>query len=107
MEFREVLGMLGTLAALSVAGSAVRLVDAELVEVRDTPAVEQPVPAGSQDYRPENTDVRVVPPSVNPESRLQEVRLERPEVAAPPLWGPPLAEGGVRGHFRNCREALA
>ncbi len=30
MEIREVLGMLGTLAALSVVGSAVQLVDAEI-----------------------------------------------------------------------------
>ena len=106
LEIREVLGMMGTLAALSVAGSAVQRVDADLVEVRVTPTLEQPVPAGLQPDRPEAAILRVSPPSVAPGSRLQEVRLERPEVVAPPLKCPPLGEGGVRGHLPNCREIL-
>ena len=106
LEIREVLGMMGTLAALSVAGSAVQRVDADLVEVRVTPMMEQPVPDGLQPDRPEAAILPVAPPSVAPESRLQEVRLERPEVVAPPLKCPPLGEGGVRGHLPNCREIL-
>lgn len=103
MEIREVLGMLGTLAALSVVGSAVQLVDAEIVEVRDTPTVEQPV---SVDVPNVSVDVRVAPPAVTPSRDLEEVRLQRPEVEAPPFRCPPLGEGGVRGHLRNCREIL-
>lgn len=104
LEIREVLGMMGTLAALSVAGSAVQLVDADLVEVRGTPTVEQPAPAGLQPDQPAAVPLRVAPPSVTHGSRLQEVRLERPEVVAPPLKCPPLGEGGVRGRLPNCRE---
>ena len=103
MEIREVLGMLGTLAALSVVGSAVQLVDAEIVEVRDTPTVEQPV---SVDVPNVSVDVRVAPPAVTPSRELEEVRLQRPEVEAPPFRCPPLGEDGVRGHPRNCREIL-
>ena len=103
MEIREVLGMLGTLAALSVVGSAVQLVDAEIVEVRDTPTVEQPV---SVDVPNVSVDVRVAPPAVTPSRDLEEVRLQRPEVEAPPFRCPPLVEGGVRGHLRTCREIL-
>ena len=80
MEIREVLGMLGTLAALSVAGSAVQMLDAEIVEVRDTPTVEQPV---SVDVPDVSADVRVAPPAVAPLSDMQEVRLNRPDVVAP------------------------
>jgi hypothetical protein len=101
MEIREVLGMLGTLAALSVVGSAVQLVDAEIVEVRDTPTVEQPV---SVDVPNVSADVRVAPPAAAPSRGLEEVRLQRPDVEVPPLRCPPLGEGGVRGHLRNCRE---
>jgi len=103
MEIREVLGMLGTLAALSVVGSAVQLVDAEIVEVRDTPSVEQPV---SVDVPNVSVDVRVAPPAVKPSRGLEEVRLQRPDVEAPPLRCPPLGEGGVRGHLKDCREVL-
>jgi hypothetical protein len=106
MEIREVLGMLGTLAAFSVAGSAVQLVDAELVEVRVTPTVELPAPAGLIPSEPEVMDVRVSPPRIEPAAQLKEVRLERPEVVAPPLRCPPLGEGGVRGRLPNCREVL-
>ncbi len=103
MEIREVLGMLGTLAALSVAGSAVQMVDAEIVEVRDTPTVEQPV---SVDVPDVSADVRVAPPAVAPSGEMQEVRLNRPDVVAPPLRCPPLGEGGVRGHLRNCYDVF-
>ena len=103
MEIREVLGMLGTLAALSVAGSAVQMVDAEIVEVRDTPTVEQPVSVDVQDV---SVDVEVTPPAVAPLRDMQEVRLNRPDVVAPPLRCPPLGEGGVRGHLRHCRNVF-
>lgn len=103
MEIREVLGMLGTLAALSVAGSAVQMVDAEIVEVRDTPTVEQPV---SVDVPDVSADVRVAPPTVAPSGDMQEVRLNRPDVVAPPLRCPPLGEGGVRGHLRHCNDVF-
>jgi len=103
MEIREVLGMLGTLAALSVVGSAVQMVDAEIVEVRDTPTVEQPV---SVDLPNVSVDVRVAPPTARPSRDLGEVRLQRPDVEVPPLRCPPLGEGGVRGHLKNCREIL-
>lgn len=103
MEIREVLGMLGTLAALSVVGSAVQLLDAEIVEVRDTPTVEQPV---SVEVPNVSVDVRVAPPTVVPSRDLGEVRLQRPDVEVPPLKCPPLGEGGVRGHLKNCREHL-
>jgi hypothetical protein len=106
LEIREVLGMMGTLAALSVAGSAVQRVDADLVEVRVKPSMEQPAPAALQPDRPQAPMLRVAPPSDTPGARLQEVRLERPEVVAPPLKCPPLGEGGVRGHLPNCREIL-
>ncbi len=103
MEFREVLGMLGTLAALSVAGSAVQMVDAEIVEVRDTPTVEQPVSVDVPDI---SADVRVTPPAVAPLLDMKEVRLNRPDVVAPPLRCPPLGEGGVRGHLRHCHDVF-
>ena len=103
MEIREVLGMLGTLAALSVAGSAVQMVDAEIVEVRDTPTVEQPVSVDVQDV---SADVKVTPPAVAPSGDMQEVRLNRPDVVAPPLRCPPLGEGGVRGHLRHCHDVF-
>ena len=103
MEIREVLGMLGTLAALSVAGSAVQMVDAEIVEVRDTPTVEQPV---SVDVPDVSADVRVAPPAVAPLRDMEEVRLNRPDVVAPPLRCPPLGEGGVRGHLRHCHDVF-
>jgi hypothetical protein len=74
--------------------------------VRGTPTMQQPAPAGLQPDRPENSELRVTPPSVAPESRLREVRLERPEVAAPPLKCPPLGERGVRGRLPSCREIL-
>jgi hypothetical protein len=106
LEIREVLGMMGTLAALSVAGSAVQRVDADLVEVRVKPSMEQPAPAALQPDRPQAPMLRIAPPSDTPGARLQEVRLERPEVVAPPLKCPPLGEGGVRGHLPNCREIL-
>lgn len=99
MEIREVLGMLGTLAALSVAGSAVQIVDAEIVEVRDQPTVEQPV---SIETPGAAAEVRVAPPVVTPLSGIGEVRLERPEIVAPPLKCPPLLEGGVRGLLKVC-----
>jgi hypothetical protein len=101
MEIREVLGMLGTLAALSVVGSAVQLVDAEIVEVRDTPTVEQPVSAEVPNV---SADVRVSPPAVSPSRDLGEVRLQRPDVEVPPLRCPPLGEGRVRGLLKNCHE---
>ena len=103
MEIREVLGMLGTLAALSVAGSAVQMVDAEIVEVRDTPTVEQPV---SVDVPDVSADVRVTPPAVAPLRDMEAVRLNRPDVVAPPLRCPPLGEGGVRGHLRHCHDVF-
>lgn len=101
MEIREVLGMLGTLAALSVAGSAVQMVDAEIVEVRDTPTVEQPVCVDKPDV---SAGVTVAPPMESPSFDVKEVRLNKPDVVAPPLRCPPLGEGGVRGHMRHCRE---
>ena len=104
MEIREVLGMIGTLAALSVAGSAVQMVDAEIVEVRDTPTVEQPVSIEVPDV---SADVTVAPPAVAPLRGMEEVRLHRPDVVAPHLRCPPLGEGGVRGHLRNCHEVHA
>ena len=103
MEIREVLGMLGTMAALSVVGSAVLLVDAEIVEVRDTPTVEQRV---SLDVPNVSVDVRVAPPAVKSSRGLEEVRLQRPDVAAPPLRCPPLGDGRVRGQLKSCREIL-
>ena len=103
MEFREVLGMLGTLAALSVAGSAVQMVDAEIVEVRDTPTVEQPV---SVDVLEVSVEITVAPPAVVPLRDMEEVRLNRPDVVAPPLRCPPLGEGGVRGHLRHCHDVF-
>ncbi|MGW8282329.1 MAG: hypothetical protein ACWGON_03410 [Gemmatimonadota bacterium] len=99
MEIREVLGMLGTLAALSVAGSAVQIVDAELVEVREKPTVEHPVSNEAPDV---SAGVRVAPPVVAPLRDIGEVRLDRPEIVAPPLRCPPLLEGGVRGLLKIC-----
>ncbi len=99
MEFREVLGMLGTLAALSVAASAVQIVDAEIVEVRDKPTVEQPVSVEGPDV---SVEIQVTPPVVAPPNDIGEVRLDRPEIVAPPLECPPLVEGGVRGLLKYC-----
>ncbi len=111
MEIREVLGMLGTLAALSVAGSAVQLVDADVVEVRESPAVEVPAAVDLSDL-PARISVRppvvitplVAPPTMAPTYEMDEVRLNQPDVATPPPRCPPLGEGGVRGHFKRCRE---
>lgn len=110
-EIREVLGMLGTLAALSVAGSAVQMVDAEIVEVRESPTVEQPA-AVEVSEAPAEVAVRppvvitpmVAPPAAVPGLDTEEVRLRQPDVHLPPLRCPPLAEGGVRGPFKHCRE---
>ena len=111
MEIREVLGMLGTLAALSVAGSAVQMVDAEIVEVRESPTVEQPAavevpeaPAKIVVRPPVVITPMVAPPAAAPGLDTDEVRLNQPDVQLPPLRCPPLAEGGVRGPFKHCRE---
>jgi hypothetical protein len=106
MEIREVLGMLGTLAALSVAGSAVQWVDIDTVKVRDTPSAGCVAPAVAPPILPAEGELRVTPPNLTQRSQLDEVRLTRPEVVAPPLRCPPLAEAGVRGHDRDCREIL-
>jgi hypothetical protein len=106
LEIREVLGMLGTLAALSVASSAVQSVEIDTAKVRDTPAVERVAPTVAPPILPANAEPRVAPPKLTKGAHLDEVRLERPEVAAPPLRCPPLGSGGVRGHFRHCREIL-
>ncbi|MCL7985115.1 MAG: hypothetical protein M8872_07685, partial [marine benthic group bacterium] len=100
-------GMLGTLAALSVASSAVQSVEIDTAKVRDTPAIERVAPTVEPPVLPGISEPRVAPPRLTRGSHLDEVRLERPEVAAPPLRCPPLGNGGVRGHFRHCREILA
>ncbi len=101
MEVREILGMLGTLAALSLAGTAVQSIGAEMVEVRDAPAEAVEAPAA----------VRVAPPVLEPGAepglRTEEVRLERPEVAPPPLRCPPLPDVRLREWLPSCRPVLA
>ncbi len=106
LEIREVLGMLGTLAALSVASSAVQSVEIDNAKVRDMPAIERVAPTVAPPALPSAVEPRVAPPKLTRGSHLEEVQLTRPEVLAPPLKCPPLGDGRVRGHLPHCREIL-
>jgi hypothetical protein len=101
MEIREILGMLGTLAALSLAASAIETVGTEMAHGREVPAAVRVTPPEAPG------EVEVAPPDAVPELSTEEARLVRPEVTPPPLRCPPLPMPGLRERLPGCRTVFA
>ncbi|MFO7586497.1 MAG: hypothetical protein R6X22_00335 [Gemmatimonadota bacterium] len=97
MEIREILGMLGTLAALSLAANALQTVGADAAQGRDLPVEVREAPV----------EVHVAPPDTSPELPVDEARLVRPEMTPPPLRCPPLPEPWMRERLPGCGTVLA
>ncbi len=101
MEIREILGMLGTLAALSLAANAIQTVGSGTAQGREIPADVRSAPAAAPG------EVRVAPPEALPELSTEETRLVRPEVTPPPLRCPPLPAVQMRERLPDCPMAFA
>jgi len=96
MEIREILGMLGTLAALSLAANAIQTVGTGTAQGREIPVDVRGAPAEAPG------GVLVAPPEALPELTTDEARLVRPEVAPPPLRCAPLPTLWVRERLPDC-----
>ncbi|MDT8435870.1 MAG: hypothetical protein RRA92_03850 [Gemmatimonadota bacterium] len=117
-EIREIVGMLGTLAALSLAGRAVQVIagaglpaeaEAEVpAVVEETPdAALEPDEAVPAAQAVGLQGLVVAPPDVAPHAVPPEIRLERPEVMPPPLRCPPLPAPTLEERLPGCRSFLA
>lgn len=101
MEIREILGMLGTLAALSLAANAIQTVGAGTAQGREMPADVRATPVEAPG------EVQVAPPDAVPELSTDDARLVRPEVTPPPLRCPPLPTLWMRERLPDCHAVFA